>query len=314
MTGVVYRDVQIGVDIPQRVAGEAGSLVARYCTLAEELGFAGLWAMDDVVSATPFLDGLEVLTYAAAVTQKVTLGIAVLIVSRHNPALLAKRFATLDHLSGGRLIVGLGAGHDDDTVAGLGFASDRLAARSNEAIAVMKALWTESRASFDGAFWRFSELAMEPKPLQQPHPPIWLAARQPAALRRAAKVADGWIGAGSASTAQFAEQVPVIEQALAQEERDPGSFPIGKRVYIAVDDDSERGRERVTAFIDPIYGREGLGEQVAVYGPPSRCIEGLRQVIDAGARHLVLSPVDDHLAQLRALADLAQSIVSSRSK
>jgi probable F420-dependent oxidoreductase len=305
-----YRDVAVGLDIPQYVAADAGPLVARFCTLAEELGFAGLWTMDDVVSALPFLDGVETLTYAAAVTREIRLGIGVLVVSRHNPAVLAKRFSTLDQLSGGRLVVGLGVGHDDETVAGLGFATDRAAVRCNEAIAVLKAFWTEPRASFDGALWRFSELPMEPKPVQRPHPPIWLGAQRPAALRRAAVVADGWIGAGSVSTAEFGEQVRVLDEALAQAGRDPERFPMGKRVYVAVDENTGRARERLTAHVDRAYGRDGLGELVGVYGPPDQCVQGLREVIEAGARYLVLSPVDDHLTRLEPLAAVAGAVRS----
>ncbi len=297
--------MDVGVDIPQFVLADTGPLVARYAARAEELGFAGLWAMDDVLSARPFLDGLEVLTYAAAVTREVTLGIAVLIVSRHNPAVLAKRLTTLDQLSGGRLVVGLGVGHDDESVAGLGIPTTGLGARLEEAIAVLREFWTKPRASFQGATWSFSDLPMEPKPLKHPHPPVWLGGGSPSAIRRAARVADGWIGAGSSSTAQFRQHVLLLAEALEADGRDRDRFPIAKRVYISVDEDSDRARRRLGEYVDSAYGREGLGERVGVYGPVERCAEQLREVVAAGATELVLSLVADPLGQLEAAAAAA---------
>ena len=218
--------VQVSVDIPQAVAQDAGAVVGSYCTRAEELGFAGLWTMDDVLSARPFLDPLGVLGYAAAVTKRVTLGVAVLIVSHHNPVVLAKQFSTLDNLSGGRLVVGVGVGHDNESTSGIGFPAKGLGVRSGEVIGILKALWTERRASFEGTLWHFADLPMEPKPVQRPHPPIWLGGNRPPALRRAAEVADGWIGAGSSSTADFAERVKVLAGFLSQAGRKVDEFPV----------------------------------------------------------------------------------------
>ena len=96
--------------------------------------------------------------------------------------------------------------------------------------------------TFDGRFWQLDGAAMEPKPFQKPHPPLWFGGSAPAALRRAVRHGDGFFGAGSSTTAEFAEQVPIVREALAEHGRDPASFRIAKRVYIAVDDDAERAR------------------------------------------------------------------------
>jgi probable F420-dependent oxidoreductase len=306
MTSGKKRTIQVSVDIPQAVAQGAGPLVGSYCKRAEELGFAGLWTMDDLLSARPFLDPMGILGYAAAVTEHLTLGVAVLIVSHHNPAVLAKQFTTLDHLSEGRLVVGVGVGHDDESTSGIGFPTKGLGDRSAEVIAILKAFWTEPRASFEGDIWRFSELPMEPKPLRRPHPPIWLGGNRPPALRRAAEVADGWIGAGSSSTAEFAERVKFLTEALTQAGRLSDDFSVAKRVYIAVDESPERAREQVTAYVDTAYGNTGLGDRVSVYGGPERCLDGLHEVIAAGAGHLVLSPVGNYRSQLEALAKVAR--------
>ena len=167
----------------------------------------------------------------------------------------------------------------------------------------MKALWTESRVTFDGRFWQLKGAAMEPKPFQKPHPPIWFGAAHPNALRRAVRYADGFFGAGSQTTAQFVEQVKIVRQALSEQQRDAATFPIAKRVYIAVDDDASRAQQRITAALDEQYGYfgiRGLGP-VAVSGPPEACIRGLRAVADAGAEMILLNPVFDDMEQMETL-------------
>jgi alkanesulfonate monooxygenase SsuD/methylene tetrahydromethanopterin reductase-like flavin-dependent oxidoreductase (luciferase family) len=157
---------------------------------------------------------------------------------------------------------------------------------------------------FDGRFWQLAGAAMEPKPVQQPHPPVWIGANRPSALRRAAEVADGFFGAGSSTTATFAEQVPVVRAALADAGRDPANFRIAKRVYIAVDDDGDRARQQAANLLNHIYasfGRTDM-ESVAVYGPPDACAAGLRDVAAAGAELILLHPVSDDAEQMERLA------------
>src|SRR5262249_41959573 len=150
----------------------------------------------------------------------------------------------------------------------------------NEGLQLMKALWSEPRVNFEGRFWQLHGAAMEPKPFQKPHPPIWFGASHPNALRRAVWYANGFFGAGSQTTAQFAEQVKVVRQALIEENRDAATLRIAKRVYIAVDDYADRARERIDAALDEQYGYfgiKGLGA-TAVSGSPQACVQGLHAV------------------------------------
>jgi len=165
---------------------------------------------------------------------------------------------------------------------------------------VMKACWTEPRVSFDGRFWQIDGAALEPKPVQKPHPPIWVGGSHPAALKRAVRIGDGFFGAGSASTAQFTEQARTIRDELAQQKRDPTSFRIAKRVYIHVDDDSTRARGQIESALERHYGRAVPG--VALAGPPSDCIEGLTEITDAGAELVLLNPLLDDAWQIERLA------------
>jgi probable F420-dependent oxidoreductase len=239
------------------------------------------------------------MTYAAACTSRLRLGCAVFVSPLHNPVQLAKAITTVDQLSHGRVEVGFGTGGRARPFAAFGVDSGALVARFNEGIALMKACWTESEINFEGRFWQLEGARMSPKPVQRPHPPVWIGGNHPAALRRAVRIGDGFIGAGSQSTAQFREQMRVVREELDRHGRD--GFEIAKRVYIHVDDDATRAEERIEAALAGHYGRGGWSE-VSVAGPPAMCVEGLRDVADAGAELILLNPLVDDAEQMERLA------------
>jgi alkanesulfonate monooxygenase SsuD/methylene tetrahydromethanopterin reductase-like flavin-dependent oxidoreductase (luciferase family) len=144
---------------------------------------------------------------------------------------------------------------------------------------------------------------MEPKPFQKPGPPVWFGGSHPAALRRAVRHGDGFFGAGSVTTAQFAAHVQTVREELAAQGRDSAGFPVARRVYIAVDD-AERARDGITAALNRIYGFFGRADltPVSVWGPPDACARGLREVADAGAGMILLNPLFDEAAQMERLA------------
>jgi probable F420-dependent oxidoreductase len=296
--------VQLGVAIPQTFPDrpvDPGAL-REYLTRAEDLGFTSAWVVEHVLGVMPTLSPVELLTWASAVTSRMRLGPAVLLTALHSPVQLAKSLATLDHLSGGRLVVGVGLGGNPATYPAYGLSAARRAARFAEGVRLLTRLWTEPRVTFAGEFYRVDDAALEPKPLQTPHPPLWFGAHHENALRRAVELGQGFMGAGSASTARFAEEVKTLRRLLTEAGRDPAAFPVGKRVYLAVDDDRERAGRRLADWFGVFYGRRELAEEVSVWGPPEACVEGLRQVVEAGARLLVLNPVFDEAAQLDRLA------------
>lgn len=300
------RTVRFSAGLPKAIDAPLGAYARR----AEELGFHGLWTVDHAVGEAhaqdPTLDGLHTLTYVAALTTRIRLGVAVIVMPRRNPAQLARDLGTLDVLSGGRLTVGVGLGGADPAAADLGFRTDRRAQQLAEGVAVMRALWTMEEASHSGALYSFKGAHLQPKPVQKPHPPIWFGARSSVALRRAARLADGWIGSGSSSLLDFAGQTRELREALAEAGRDPAAFPMSKRVYIAVDADERRAQDRLKPVLDFIYRKPGMTERVAVCGGAERCAEQLRQLIELGAHELVLNPLYDELAQLDALARVVE--------
>ena len=128
----------------------------------------------------------------------------------------------------------------------------------------MKALWTEAEAKFDGQFWQLDGVPMSPKPVQKPHPPLWFGGRHPSGLRRTARLADGWMGAGSTTTEQFKEHVIALRNELEERGRDPDAFPISKRVYLAIDPDRDRAEGRIAEWgdHDTLVSRGGLYAEI----------------------------------------------------
>jgi probable F420-dependent oxidoreductase len=295
--------VRFAISIPQRVgAGGFGNAGFReYVARAEELGFESGWTQEQILGPGKALSPLEAMTYAAACSERLRLGCAVFVSSLHSPLHLAKSITSLDCLSHGRAEVGLVAGGPGRPFPAFGVDPSTAVARFNEGLELMKACWTQAEITFEGRFWQLQGATMTPKPVQEPHPPIWLGGNHPAALRRAVRRADGFFGAGSQTTEQFAKQVQIAREELSSQGRDPATFRIAKRVYIHVDDDRDRAHEQLDAALTDHYGRSGLGS-VAVAGPPAECVAGLREVAAAGAELIQLNPMVDEAQQLERLA------------
>lgn len=296
--------IELAVSIPQTFAGRPldPSFIRNYLARAETLGFHSAWVVEQIVGSIPSLEPIELLTYAAAVTTRMRLGTAVLLTALRDPVHTAKSLTTLDHLSGGRLMVGVGLGGQPAVYPAYGLKAERRAERFAEGIRVMKRLWTEPRVTFDGEFFKLQNLPQEPKPLQKPHPPLWFGAHHPDALKRTAELGDGFMGAGSLSTAKFADEVKLLRQLLTEAKRDAAAFPVAKRVYIAVDRDKARAGKRLTEWFGAFYGRPQMAEEVSVWGPPDECVAGLKQVVAGGAGMLMLNPVFDEMEHLEVFA------------
>jgi probable F420-dependent oxidoreductase len=298
--------MRFAISIPQLYSDgsfDPGTFRA-YLRRAEDLGFESAWTGEQVLGTMPHLGPIETMTYAAACSERIRLGCSMLILPLYSPLHLAKSLASLDQLSRGRLEVGLALGGQFRPFAAFGITADGLVARFNESLKVMQAVWTQPRVDFEGRFWQLKGAAMEPKAFQKPHPPIWLGGSHPRALRRAVQLAGGFFGAGSQTTARFAEQVKVVRQALAESGRDPAGFRIAKRAYIAVDSDGERARRGIAEALDRLYGYFGVKgvEAVAVAGTPDDCARGLREIEDAGAEMVLLNPLFDDSEQMERLA------------
>jgi probable F420-dependent oxidoreductase len=295
--------VDFAVAIPQFIADgdfDPGAF-ADYLARAEELGYHSAWAQESALGTGAQLSAMEVMSYAAACTTRLRLGTTVFVSTLHLPVHFAKALATIDQLSGGRLDVGVGSGGPHRPFAAFGMSRDRYIKRFTEGIALTKALWTHERVTFDGEFWQLEDAAMEPKPRQKPHPPLWFGGSSEAAVRRAVRLGDGFFGAGSTPTGAFGEQVAVVRDEAAGQGK--AGFPIAKRVYIAVDHDAGQARDRVNAGLARVYGRRVPAiEAAAIAGTPDDCVAAVREVVDAGAGLVLFTALDDLLGQAERIA------------
>lgn len=278
--------------------------IRRYIERAEALGFHSLWVQEQagLRAAAGALEGVSMLSYAAALTRRIRLGSAVFLINLRNPIQLAKSLASLDQLSQGRLIVGVGLGGVTRLYEAYGLSPEHRVSRFVEALTLMKKLWTEENFTFEGKFWQLKNASLAPRPFQKPHPPVWFGANSPAALKRAVKHGSGFIGAGSSSSGDFKSKVQTVLSALAEAKKDSADFMIGKRVYLAVDRDRERAAKRLREWFGLFYGQADLADRVAVWGSAEECVERLREIVAAGARLLLLNPVFDMMEQMEVLA------------
>ncbi|HWH99312.1 MAG TPA: LLM class flavin-dependent oxidoreductase [Propionibacteriaceae bacterium] len=291
----------LGISIPQLDSGSFDDPgVKAYLARAEQLGFESVWVMEQAIGPTPLIAPLELLAYAAACTERLRLGVAVLVSTLYDPLQLASAITAVDRLSHGRLEVGVSPGGGFRKFSAFGAEKETFVARFTEGLQLMKAVWSdEPRITFHGRFRQLDDLPIQPKPVQRPHPPIWFGGNVPAALARAVRHGDGFLGAGSTTTAAFVNQVGIVKRELEDQGRDPATFMIGKRVYLALDDNADRARQRVADGLRRIYGGMPGIQDVPVCGTTDDVVRGLRDVINSGAEMILLNPLGADVAEDR---------------
>ena len=206
--------MRLGFALPQLGSAAGPQSIVSVAQRAEALGYDSLWVLDrllyPVQPRAPYpagdgslpvkyksaLDPLETLTFAAAQTRRIALGTSILNLPWYNPVLLARRLSTLDVLSGGRLRVGFGIGWSPDEYEAAGSPWQERGKRADELIRALKTIWTTDPVEFQGTYYRIPKSFIAPKPVQKPHPPIYMAAYTPGAMQRVAREADGWFPVG----------------------------------------------------------------------------------------------------------------------
>jgi alkanesulfonate monooxygenase SsuD/methylene tetrahydromethanopterin reductase-like flavin-dependent oxidoreductase (luciferase family) len=269
---------------------------------AEELGLGALWVSD--MGGAPVVDPLVALAHAAAITERVRLAVSVLVAGLRTPVHLAADLASIDVLSGGRLVVGLGLGGNPAAYARHGLSPDQPLRRYLDTIELVSHLWSEDELSWSNEWWQLDGPTNVLAPQQRPRPPLLLGGKAERAVARAAEIADGWCAAGSVSIAEALEGLAIVRKRLEELERDRSSFVTVKRVYLAVDADRERSLQRLREWFSIAYGKPDLAERVAVTGDAGECAEQLRALRDAGFDHLTLNPVFDEREQIEQLVPL----------
>ena len=310
--------VAIGCTLPISGPFLDPSALSALAQTAEALGYDSIWVSDHVVvpqriasaypyssdgafhsdPSVPYLEALTALAYLAGSTRRVRLGTHVLILPYRNPVLTAKVVTTIDNLSGGRLDLGVGVGWMQEEFEALGYAYyERRGAVTDEQIAVLKALWTEDVPRFEGTFYRFGPLGALPKPMQRPHPPLWIGGHTPAALRRVARSGDGWLPIGARPPAnlppdEIAAGIARIRDEAQRLGRDPSAI-------------------RVAFSTSPSLGRAD-GERRPFQGGPDAIARDIQRYGEAGVERFVfgfgsVSPAD-YERRLRQFAEQVQPV------
>ena len=289
--------MEFGVTVPNNWGIEDVNAALSFGPLAEELGYDSVWVMDHLfnngyirerLDDKPYYHPLATLSYLSATTRKVLLGTSVLVLPYHNPVELAKYTATLDQMSGGRVTLGVGVGAMTEEFEALGIPMSERASLTNESIRVMRELWSNPAPSFHSRRWDFDDLRFSPKPVQSPHIPIWVGGASAGALRRAARLGDGWHPSGI-SPEQYKELKGQISKLAMQAGRDPGSLTWSARVEVEATPGPSSDRAANRARI-PGHDLEQTALSIAAYR-------------DAGVEHLVLALNTGDLDRIRLLME-----------
>ena len=293
--------MRLGLALP--TAGDlAGTeAIAAAAEGAERIGLDSVWTFERLLAPTAELDiggqrmslpavynhvysPLEVLAYVAARTSRVRLGTSVIVALLHNPVDLARRFATLDQLSGGRVVAGLGQGWMDQEFEVAGVPKSRMGAGFGEFVEAMWAAWGPDPVSFEGTYYRFPESRMNPKPVQPGGPPVVVAASAPASVRRTARLGLGinpmWFGwdALAAAVGQFHDAV-----------RDAGGDPSDRPIVLRVNDN---------------LTKKPNGDEPTLAGSPDQVADAIPRLEELGVTEILWSmtvPVDEQLELMSQL-------------
>jgi len=295
--------IAFGMALPHRSPDPIDmTAVRQVATRAEALGFRDLWVTENSLDHVFCFDPIVVLTYAAAMTSKIRLGASVVVLQIHSPLMVAHQWACLDYVSNGRAILGVGIGRDHH-YRQFEVSQEGRVARFREELEVIRALWTEEKITYHGRFYNLTDETMAPKPVQKPLP-VWMGVGHPNAVKRAARLADGWMGSGGSRIADFAASVPILKEALVKAGRDPDTFPISKRLFMAVDERPEVARRELLRWFTEVYRNPPGVDICGIYGTPEQVRGRLEEMIAMGANHLLLNPVSRYAEQVEALAEV----------
>ena len=291
--------MEFGVTIPNNWGVEDPQAVVNFGPLAEELGFDSVWVMDHLfnngyirerLDDKPYYHPMATLSHVSALTSHVKLGTSVLVLPYHNPVELAKYAATLDQMSGGRVVLGVGAGAMTPEFDALGIPMSQRGSLTNESMDIMRELWSNEDPRFSSDRWQFEDLKFSPKPVQSvagsPHVPLWVGGGSPGALRRAARRGNGWHPSG-VSAEEFAIGRQRVRELAESAGRDPDGLVMSARVEVEAHGapSSQRAADRSRLPGDD----------------PAGMVAGITAYQEAGVQHVVLALNTGDVGRLREL-------------
>jgi len=279
---------------PLQAGGDFGETI-RECERAEAAGFDSVWLGEHHNSLVLYPTPLVALAAIASRTRRIRLGTGVLLLPLYHPMAVAEEGAMVDLISGGRLILGVGAGYAPEEFAAFGLSVQERGSRLEEGVALLHRLWTEENVSHEGRHFRVLNATVGPRPVQRPRPPIWFAAWAEPAIRRAGRLADAWLGGPSADLRELAACVRVYREARRAAGRPDGGDLAALR-FVFVAESAARARtvagDAFVQFYEQTYFRwphpivkrppgtltiERLAEERIILGDPASCVEQIRR-------------------------------------
>jgi probable F420-dependent oxidoreductase len=255
-------------------------------------GLDSLWVGGHVASRNPSPEAMMGLARVAALTERVQIGTSILLLPLYPPALVAKQIADLDRATNGRVILGIGIGGEyPQEFRACEIPIEERGPRTNEIIPLLRRLWTAESITHQGRFYAMEDVRIHPAPVQPGGPPIVVAGRQEAAMRRAARLGDGWFPY-LYSPRRYAASVEIVKDAAAKVGRDLSAFEWYVFVFVSVDPDGDAAREQAARSMGGTYNQDfrAMVDNVAAAGTVDEVTEKMQAFYDAGARHIVLSP------------------------
>jgi len=298
--------IGFGAQLSLHPPAEQFELVQRL----EAVGYDSVWTGDHMSFHNPIHESITLLATYAPITKRIKLGVGVYLLALRSPAVAAKQAATLDVLSGGRLVIGVGVGGENPKEFELcGIPHKERGARVNEAIDAVRTLWRDTPASFHGRFTRFDGVSIDPKPVQQ-LPPIWIGGRSDAALARAGRQGDGWMSY-VVQADRYAQSLDKIRAAAATAGRSMEKFTAAHLVFITVGRDYEAAKRAWVSVLSKRYAQdfEPLAKRYGVIGTPEQCAEQLERFRAAGCNYFVMGAIGDPRDERVQLETIAAEII-----
>lgn len=269
--------------------------VLDLCRRIEAAGFDSIWAGDHISFHVPILESLTLLSFMAGVTSRVALGTSVYLLPLRHPVTTAKVASTLDVLADGRLLLGVGVGGEFPAeFEASGVPVSERGSRANEAIGLLRRLWSEDGVAHHGRHFRFGPVSIDPKPVQPGGPPILVGGRKPPALRRAGRLADGYIS-HMCSPEMYGENLAVIRRHAGEAGRRGVPFRTAAFLFTVLDDRYEAALERAASLLQMIYNRpfRDAAKKYCLLGGAEDCLQQMQAFARSGCRHFIFSPLMD---------------------
>ena len=303
--------VSVGIHVPSSAVAalDSGDAYVEFFQQVEALGLDAVWTEDRIFHDASMLDPLMPLAAASACTRRIELGTAVLVVTLRAAAVVARQVSTLHHLSGGRVALGVSLGGRPEEYKAVGVPMNRRVTVFRESVAVIQRLLAGEPVDNRGQLFQLEKATVRPAA----RVPLFVGGHAEGALRRAGELADGWIMSPFGTVRDFPRLWRAVQDAARGAGRNPDALVAGRLVYVAVDDDRNRARASLAAFLHGYYGSRFDVDRHAVFGPAREVAARLAEHVEAGITKLMLGVPSLDLDHLRRVAHEVAPAVRARS-